>query len=127
MGLAIIARLGGSSEDKNGQPCFGDPRSPYDYLDGRLSIFIKVSAAEEKIDFLEQITLFGKNPADVPQPWKARIWEKFLSKMHVVKDETNYIDLNNCPINFDCRSITGAQDVIFCPNKLQCKNLKRSL
>lgn len=82
---------------------------------------------EEKIDFLEQVVLFGKNPDDVPQPWKARIWQKLFERTYGHFNSFNIAFDGACPIKFDCKSMTGVQDAASCINKIQCELLFHSL
>jgi hypothetical protein len=91
---------------------------------------------EQKIDFLEQITLFNHNPSDLPQPWRKSIWESVLNrqnriaeaealaelrKVKALEEREQKMRMGNCPINFDCKSMSGAFNAGECPNFEQCK------
>lgn len=82
---------------------------------------------EAKVDFLEQVALYGKNPDDLPKPWKAKIWEKFLNQHCNLGSLPSYVLTGDCPLNFYCKTMTGALDTMSCPNKLECEHLKKYL
>jgi hypothetical protein len=100
---------------------------------------------EMKIDFLEQIFLFGRNPDDLPQPWKQEIWTAFFKKREEEIDlarsyqermEEVYrsrliaeekLKAGDCPVGFSCKNMTGSFSAGDCLNFTECRSLRRGI
>lgn len=97
---------------------------------------------EVKIDFLEQVTLFNRNPEDLPQPWRRDIWEAVLNRQsriaqvqqerverqqRIKQRQEEELKAGGCPINFDCRSMSGAFVAGECLNFEECLKFWQTL
>jgi hypothetical protein len=100
---------------------------------------------ETKINFLEQIVLFNRNPDDLAQPWKQGIWEAFFRRrereIELTLQYEEYrqrelergrayrqsreqkqkaIALGECPLGLRCQEMSGAFHSQDCENLSQC-------
>ncbi|QSJ14583.1 hypothetical protein JYQ62_22045 [Nostoc sp. UHCC 0702] len=102
---------------------------------------------ELKIDFLEQIVLFNRNPDDLPQPWRQEIWKAFFKKREKQIEYERLIEeqrrrhseqvermrrkqleteeelkAGDCPIGFSCKAMTDSFNAGSCSNFQECYN-----
>jgi hypothetical protein len=107
---------------------------------------------EIKIDFLEQIVLFDRNPDDIPQPWRKAIWERFFCRRERELEHERLVEEwrqrqqeelarfqqqreekeprlleGECPSGFSCKYMTGSLMAGECPNFVMCKSMSRSI
>jgi hypothetical protein len=97
---------------------------------------------EDKINFLEQIALFDRNPDDLLQPWRARIWQAMLKRRAQESEQSFVLPargslkrqeyqarlLNgDCPAGFDCKSMCGVEKAASCDNMLECGRIMQFL
>lgn len=98
-----------------------------------------LSGWEEKIDFLEQIILFGRSADDLLQPWKQEIWAAFFKRRRRWTEESTrraqekrladeqQLKEGDCPLNLGCRTMTNANKAGECSNFQECLSTKRRI